>query len=172
MADNKYLLLLIGSYAAGKTSFIERFVNGKCLKEFKTTNGIQFVETKKKINNNICEISFLDSSGKEEYQPIINNYIKAADGLIFFFDLTNKNSLNFLEKRINSIENIIKGIPAIIIGTKSDLKHKLKEKIKFNYFYYEVSIYDKNNFENPISCLLNEINKKRIENKECQCSIY
>ena len=46
MADNKYLLLLIGSYAAGKTSFIERFVNGKCLKEFKTTNGIQFDETK------------------------------------------------------------------------------------------------------------------------------
>ena len=114
----------------------------------------------------------MDSSGKEEYQPIINNYIKAADGLIFFFDLTNKNSLNFLEKRINSIENIIKGIPAIIIGTKSDLKHKLKEKIKFNYFYYEVSIYDKNNFENPISCLLNKKNKKRIENKECQCSIY
>jgi len=26
MADNKYLLLLIGSYAAGKTSFIKRFV--------------------------------------------------------------------------------------------------------------------------------------------------
>ena len=48
MADNKYILLLIGSYAAGKTSFIERFVKGKCLKEFKTTNGIQFVETKKK----------------------------------------------------------------------------------------------------------------------------
>ena len=112
----------------------------------------------------------MDSSGKEEYQPIINNYIKAADGLIFFFDMTNKNSLNFLEKRINSIKNIIEGIPSIIIGTKSDLKHKLKEKIK--YSYYDVSIYGKKNFEYPISFLLNKINKKRIKNKEYQYSIY
>jgi GTPase SAR1 family protein len=49
-----------------------------------------------------------DTSGQDEYFTLMDGWINDSDGAILVYDITSKNSLNFIEKcikRINRIKN-------------------------------------------------------------------
>ena len=78
----------------------------------------------------------------------IDNCINQADGTVFIFDLSNMDSVDYIEQKIIRVKELKGEIPGIIIGNKNDLKNtnslqiqnRAKELAKKNNFqYFETS---------------------------------
>ena len=64
----------------------------------------------------------LDTAGEEDYQTMMDNWIKVADGFLLLFAINEKESFEALESKIEKIKNNDKdNVPIILVGNKCDL---------------------------------------------------
>ena len=103
-------------------------------------------------NGKKIKLKLIDTAGQENYQALASTYIKNADGVLFVFALNNQDSFHNIKKWLDNFKENNKAIDfnktilAYLVGTKSNLEHKIsKEEIeevrKENNFYgyFEIS---------------------------------
>ena len=67
----------------------------------------------------------LDTAGEDDYQTMIDEWIKQANGFLLLFAINDKESYDALKIQIKRINKNNKGdIPCIIVGNKCDLESK------------------------------------------------
>ena len=58
-----------------------------------TTAGVDFMNCKHKSENGEkCKVKIWDTAGQEKFRRLVPSYFKQADGIIFAYDLTSKES--------------------------------------------------------------------------------
>ena len=148
--DNNITLncVLLGHSSVGKTTFFNYF-NGK-----NNENEINNLSTISKesllllaeFNNEKFYVKISDTAGQERYHSMAKNYIRNADGILLFFDVTKKESFENIEKWMSIIEETIGDDSKIIlIANKIDdndnrviFQKDAKEKAnKYNIKYIE-----------------------------------
>ena len=139
-------IFILGNFAVGKTSLINRFVKDHFRDCYLPTIGFDFITkiitlpNKKNVN-----ISFFDTAGQERYRSIAFNLIKSADGAMLIYDITKKETFKAIPKWIQSVrENKGNDFPITLIANKVDLKEereveteegkKLAEEYGFSFF--------------------------------------
>ena len=139
-------LFILGNFAVGKTSLINKFVKNSFSESYLPTIGFDFTSkiiTLPKEKN--VNISFYDTAGQERYRSIAFNLIKTADGAILIYDITKKGTFNSIPKWIQNVrEHKGNDFPITLIGNKLDLKEereveteegkKLAEEYGFSFF--------------------------------------
>ena len=129
MSDENIKIALLGDSCVGKTSLIRRFVEDRFEDNFISTIGVDYFEKKVMINNKQINLVIQDTSGEERFKSLSKTYYKNADGIIFVFDVTNKESFSqgikywLTESDNEKGENNYK---KILVGNKSDLKDMRK----------------------------------------------
>ncbi len=129
---NKFKVKLIGKSYVGKTTFINRINNPdfsipyeksknpsyQINFKYKYKTDIFYFEEESEINLNRPTVPF-------EFIPSKHNYI----ALLFIFDLTEKESFDYILKSYEKIYSAtpFKNILKILIGNKNDLNEKLRE---------------------------------------------
>jgi len=183
-------IIIIGDSNVGKSNFFLRITKKtfnenykqsieieqeKILQSFKDHQGF----TKKIL------IDLFDTFGQERYRNLINNYYKNVDGIIFIYDVTNKNSFDNIK---NWFENVIKNntnekCKFAVIGNKVDLKDEIiiknedaikiideyKEQYKINdLIFNEISCKENLNVEETFQNLCKIIynDKKQNDNNK------
>ena len=184
-------VVFLGQTAVGKTSIINRFIDGKFIPNFVPTmsggysSKIQeFKEDKKKIKFEIW-----DTAGQERYRSLNKIFYKDASVAILVYDITRKDTFQdiknywYKEVRDNSNENVI----IAIAGNKIDFYEyeevnknevlEFSEKIGAIYkgtsaktgigiddLFYKIGlkIIDPNNFLNRV----NDSKEQRIKHKK------
>ena len=170
-------IILLGDVAVGKTSILGRYINNSFNDDYKCT--IQ-VEHKTKIIDvdlyTSVKMTIWDTVGQEKFRILTKQYYRDAQGAIIVFDLTKKESFDFVPKWIEELNNNGPGkIPIIIVGNKSDLStqrvvpmDEIKKIIGSKYLYYDVSAKNGNNislaFDKIRSQVLNYLDKKKDDN--------
>lgn len=92
--DNSTQVVFIGETNTGKTSLINRLVNGTFDSEYKTTlNAPQITYKGNKITFQIT-----DTPGQEKFRGLNKFYIKKAKIICLVYDITNRSSFDELEK--------------------------------------------------------------------------
>ena len=160
---NKYNIITLGSSAVGKTSIFHRLINGKFIKAYETTLAINYLEYRLKYEGNKYTLVFWDTSGQEKFKSITANYLNKADGVLFVFDINNKESFDDLESWFKFYTSKKEEVIGVIIGNKNDLERKVDlkeakefaEKCKIQYF--ETSCLLDTNIKKAIIYLLNHI---------------
>lgn len=104
----------------GKTSLIKKFSDNSFSTGTLPTIGVELFKTELIINNEKYLIKIWDTCGQERLRALTSNYYKNADGILFVYDITQKNTLTFnywLEqiKEKSSIKSIV------LFGNKTDL---------------------------------------------------
>lgn len=166
--SNKYNIITLGSSAVGKTSIFQRLINEKFTKVYQNTINIELLEYRLKYGGNKYILSFWDTNGQEKFKSITKNYLNQADGVLFVFDINNKDSFDDLELWYEFYESIKKEVIGVIIGNKYDLPRKVdyeeaKEFAeKHNLKYYETSCLLDKNIKKVIIYLLNEIINSKL----------
>lgn len=84
--------------------------------------GVNFMSKQFKLNSKKLKLQFWDISGQKKFRALIPSYIKASDGIILIYDITNKESFNNLNYWINFVHNIESNTCIILIGNKCDLE--------------------------------------------------
>ena len=128
--DHSIKLLLIGDDKVGKSSFIKRFMEDKFsnepidIKNLENKTKILEIEEKKikiQIFNGV-ENQFKNRTNKNEFSLRIQ-------GILVFFDLSNKTSFNNLDFYLEEIRNKCgSDMPLLIIGNKSDLEKAVNDE--------------------------------------------
>ena len=86
-------LLLIGDSNVGKTSLLLRYLDNTFSDKYITTIGVEFKSKDITLNNKTYKIHIWDTAGQERYKSITRNFYKHAEGIIFVYDITNKQVL-------------------------------------------------------------------------------
>lgn len=115
-------ILILGDSTVGKTTLLLKYVDCYFPKAYIATIGVEYKVKKININGLDLNLQLWDSAGQERFLGITKNFMKGADGIIYMYDITNKESFDNLKNWIMQSEESVEDFKKIIIGNKIDLE--------------------------------------------------
>jgi small GTP-binding protein len=113
-------LILIGDSNVGKSSLLEKFVEGKYLSGFSTV-GIDLKQKLVTVDSKIVKLNVVDTGGQERFHAICRSYYRNSMAVFLVYDKTDQKSFDNLDYWLNSIKhNCMDDVIIYLIGTKVD----------------------------------------------------
>lgn len=172
--DASVKISIFGDSCNGKTSLINRFVNGIFDDNPASTMGIDCKVKNIRIGDKRIKTFIWDTAGQEKFSAIVSVCYRNTDGIILTYDTTNYNSFLNLDKWMDKVKNIvdIDKVEIIIVGTKSDLFEErdvpYEQIIEFVNLhgtrYMETSAKDGTNIDVVFTTFVETIYNKKIKN--------
>ena len=136
-------LLFLGETGVGKTSLLIRYMDNK-FEAGVPTVGIDVRYKYITYDNKKIRLDIWDSAGQERFSGLTDSYIRGANGIIFVYDKTNKQSFDKLKMVLmNTKQNISNEVEIMVVENKNDLEKKeITEKAVSDFEKkYNVKIY-------------------------------
>uniref|UniRef100_A0A8C6SVZ4 Ras-related protein Rab n=1 Tax=Neogobius melanostomus TaxID=47308 RepID=A0A8C6SVZ4_9GOBI len=164
-------ILIIGDVNVGKTSLINRYVNGQFNKTCKTTVGVDFsLKTLHWSDKERVKLHLWDIAGQERFISMTRVYYKGALGCMVIFDITDSRS--FLNCRLWKQDLDLKTLlpngqplPCILVANKCDLSQRAVSADSIDMFskangfvsWVETSVKENRNVGEAMRRLVQEI---------------
>ena len=137
----KYKIVMIGDVYTGKSSLLVRFSDDQWEEDYSSTIGVDFRFRAIQINNTLVNLQIWDTTGQEKYKSLTEQYFKGANGIIFVFDLTDKESFINLQQWVEELqEKVDDSVQFLIVGNKWDAQDEIvvteRDMIKFEKKYH------------------------------------
>ena len=137
--QHRFKVCIFGDGAVGKTTLTNRFLQGVFTDNYEITIGMNFYVKKIEINGIAVSLQVWDFAGEERFRFLLLTSILGAHGAIFMHDITRYSTFKNLSIWSSAFREAIKNegreIPAILVGSKLDLKENrvvsLEEAQKF-----------------------------------------
>ena len=128
--NNEIKVIILGSIGVGKTCLITRYNTGKFIENLPSTQGANYVQIKKIINNKEYIFNLWDTAGQEKYNSLTKTFAKGAKIVILVYSIIDKDSFKSLNKWLDLViqANGKNGYSIGVAGNKSDL-YKEKDVI-------------------------------------------
>ena len=124
----KRKICLLGAFAVGKTSLVQRFVNDRFSDKYLTTVGISVSQKRMPPirsgpSDDVLQHDFLiwDIAGLEKFDPMVMNYFRGASGALAVGDVTRADTAIELKTICNKFLSINPKAALVTIGNKIDL---------------------------------------------------
>ncbi|MGD2186669.1 MAG: Rab family GTPase [Desulfobacterales bacterium] len=128
MALLKKKICLLGSFAVGKTSLIERFVYDRFDEKYLTTIGVRISQKilppiQNPESGEMLQHIFLiwDMAGLDKFDRVTISYLRGASGAIAVTDLTRPDTLGSLTATCNEFLSVNPDAKLLIVGNKLDI---------------------------------------------------
>ena len=119
MADLYLKILVIGDSYVGKTSLLLKYTDGYFSEAHIATIGVEFKQKIINLNDRKIGLQIWDTSGQERFRSITQSFYRGADGVLFVFDVTNKDSFDNMKMWLNEVNDL--DAKKILVGNKIDL---------------------------------------------------
>lgn len=175
-----FQIFFAGDFGVGKSCLFRRFIDGTYKETERCTVGAEYYTKDYELDNDrTITLKFVDISGYELYSNKSSSLYEGSVGAFVIFDFTRIDTFNKIEmwkkdidEKVHVSEN--RPIPCILIGNKIDCckdrkSFKSKEEIEkfvleYNFInYYEISVKEQVNFDEPLRYLINYIIDNNIE---------
>ena len=176
--DLEYKIITLGDSSVGKTSIINRFINGEFRPDTMPTLGIKhsfkILELGHLNNKKKLKLSVIDTGGQEKYKALSISYFRYADVVLFIFNLNEPFSFENIQNWIDNFnENNNKSkkvIKKYLIGNKSDLEQKVEQNLidefaKKNIMPYKATSAKTNSQINELFQMIGEELYEEIDKK-------
>ena len=176
--DLEYKIITLGNSSVGKTSIINRFINGEFRPDSMPTLGIKhsfkILELGHLNNKKKLKLSVIDTGGQEKYKALSISYFRYADVVLFIFNLNEPFSFENIQNWIDNFnENNNKSkkvIKKYLIGSKSDLEQKVEQNLidefaKKNIMPYKATSAKTNSQINELFQMIGEELYEEIDKK-------
>ena len=162
-------ILLIGDSFVGKTSLLLKYCDGLFPEAHMATIGVEFKDKIINVGKWKVRLQIWDTSGQERFRSITQNFYRNADGILFVYDVTNRESFSHIKDWLMDSQVEDSDIKRILVGNKIDLEDKRAiDAEKMNTFAeskkmkcFETSAKSGENVEN----IFKEISLLILENK-------
>ncbi|EEQ81740.1 hypothetical protein NCER_101711 [Vairimorpha ceranae BRL01] len=159
--SKRYKICLIGDGGVGKTTYINRVLDGTFCKEYIATIGVACHPATFWISaHESIVFDVWDTAGQEKHAALKDIYYLEADGAIFFYDVTSRVSANNLSTWMRNFKNVVGNKPMVIVANKIDCtdrkanrKSILQSARDYDYDYCEISAKTTYNFAQPFLLL-------------------
>ena len=171
---NKIITItLLGGEKVGKTCISERLIGLDFKEDYMATigNEILYRDFDHKTNRKIT-VKIWDTAGQERFRSIAIGTIRKSKGVIFVYDITNRESFEKMKSLVKEAQNQVGELKSIIFGNKSDLyKNEEVTEEEGKKFAYEiganfclVSAKDNINIEEGFKNLIEQIPMQETQN--------
>ena len=117
-------ILVLGDSSVGKTSLLLKYVDDYFPNVYVTTIGVEYKTKTVKINDLNITLQIWDTAGQERFRSLAKSFMQGADGILFVYDITNKQSFDSIRNWIRQTEDVNSSFQKIIVGNKSDLNNQ------------------------------------------------
>ena len=127
-------ILLVGDSGVGKTTLLLKYVDNQFSDSHITTIGVEYKDKEIMVKDKKVNLQIWDTSGQERYRSITKNFYRNANGIIFVFDVTKKDSFDHLKDWLNDSSEQENDFKKLVVGNKTDLIEKRvinKETMEF-----------------------------------------
>ena len=172
-ASKKYTFAMLGAAAVGKSAITMRYVANKFVKDYDPTIE-DFYSKTAQIDNEIAQLSILDTAGMEDYESLIDHWIDKKEAFILVFSVqlpeTMQRLREFHSKIMHRYERTEAAkMPIIVVaGNKIDVPDRYvtpeqgnKLAAELNVPYFEVSAQSNTNIEEMFTYIVKELRKKQ-----------
>lgn len=116
-------ICVIGEFAVGKTSTVERFVNSQFSDKYLTSIGVK-VDTKNLSTGGIdLKLVIWDIAGTDKFGEVEYAYLRGASGYIMVADGTRFNTVTAVQALQSQVVASYGELPCVFLINKSDLSH-------------------------------------------------
>ena len=115
--------------------------------------GIDYKKKNIVYNNTNIILQIWDTAGQEKFQVVTKSFVKGSDGIIYMYDITQKQSFINIKRWLEDTEDYSLRAKKIIVGNKIDMEERR-----------EVTEEMKNKLLNEIDIDLVEISAKKDRN--------
>jgi small GTP-binding protein len=115
-------ICLLGDFGVGKTSLVQRFVEGRFDDKYLSTVGVKI--SRKTLVRSYGEMNMLiwDLAGSNGFESSSSNsYMQGATGALIVCDLTRRDTLIACENYARQVRTMNPGIQLACVGNKVDL---------------------------------------------------
>jgi hypothetical protein len=117
----KKKVTMLGAFAVGKTSLVQRFVHSIFSEKYQTTIGVKIDQKNLNIANKDITLMLWDLFGQDDFMKIKASYLIGSSGFILVADGTRKETL-LVAKELHELARQHAGnIPFILLVNKTDL---------------------------------------------------
>ena len=164
-----FTLVIIGDTAAGKSSVLLRMNKDKFLENHVSTIGFDCFVQEVQKKNILYTFKIWDTAGQERFTSLGTKYFKSANGIIFVYDVTDRNSFLNIRKWAGIVEKATKRDLTcyLLLGNKCDLEDKkvvtpeegeeLAKELEMKF--YETSAKTGENIDSSFNYLFNQVIK-------------
>ncbi len=117
----KKKICILGAFAVGKTSLIERFVKSIFSDKYHTTIGVKTDQKDINIGNEQLRLILWDINGEDDYQSVKPSYLMGTSAYILVADGTRKETLNVAKELKKLVYNTIGDKDFYLLINKVDL---------------------------------------------------
>ena len=172
MNQKEIKFITLGNSKVGKSSYILRYTENQFSIHISSTVGIDYKFKNEIIDGESIKVYIFDTSGQERFRSISYNMLKNANGVLLFFDITDRESFTSITEWFESIyQHQPKNFPIVLIGNKIDKnderqitkKEAEEEANKHNLKYFEISCKNNINIREPILDLISKVSGEKNE---------
>ena len=114
-------ICLLGSFAAGKTSLISRFVRGIFSGQYLVTVGVKIDSKDIEIAGETIRLVIWDLAGEDEFNKVNPAYLRGAAGFLLVADGTRRATLNQAKVLQKRVSEAMGPLPFVTLINKCDL---------------------------------------------------
>lgn len=120
----KKKVCMLGAFAVGKTSLVQRYVHSIFSDKYHTTVGVKIEKAQVNIDNANVDLIIWDLHGEDDFQHVRLSYLKGSAGVIYVVDGTREATLITVLNLKEIVERTIGKLPFILVINKSDLEDR------------------------------------------------
>ncbi len=122
----KKKICLLGTFAVGKTSLVQRFVHNRFGEKYLTTIGVDISQKRMppmQSGGRLIQYHFLiwDIAGMDRFDSVVRNYYRGAAGALAVADLTRLDTAASLDIICRNFHSVCPKADLIFIGNKADI---------------------------------------------------
>ncbi len=114
-------ICLLGSFAAGKTSLVSRFVHSVFSEKYLTTVGVKIDKKVVDLDDGQVKLMLWDLAGEDDYTKLRTSYLRGASGYLLIIDGTRANTLYNAFEIQQKAQDTIGEVPFVVLINKADL---------------------------------------------------
>ena len=123
--DFKYKIIIIGDSAVGKTSMMNRMIDGEFLDKISPTLGFDYRPLICRYKDKILKLEIWDTCGQEVYRSLIKGFFTNSSLAVIVYAVDDEKSFNSLNEWIRQCKlNCSPETKFVLIGNKTDLKER------------------------------------------------
>lgn len=117
----QFKICMIGCYAVGKTSLVEKFVRSIYSDEYHTTIGVKIDKKVVEVDGSSSTCMIWDIAGEDEFYTVKASYLRGMSGYFLVLDGTRPTTIDVAKKIYERIQANFTDTPFVLLANKADL---------------------------------------------------
>jgi len=117
----QFKVSVIGDYAVGKTSLIQRYMTNTFSEDYKATIGAAISTFDTEVHNTKVSLQVWDLAGQTTFRRVRAQYLFGTDFALVVFDLTRPETLESVKEWVADLRSAVPDAFCFLVGNKSDL---------------------------------------------------